>query len=84
MPKVVRWMVTLREPPVGVLAQAPISALSATQLAVRRKRATVFFRIVFTRSGCLVYSFRSDFICCLDQVSLDWPEKSEETSKARA
>src|SRR5438045_1205142 len=47
MPKVVRSMVTLREPPVGVLPQAPISALSATQLAVRRKRTTVSFRIFF-------------------------------------
>ena len=57
MPKVVRWIVTVRDPAVGVLAQAPISALSATQLAVRQKRTTVFFRIVFMRSGCPVYSF---------------------------
>jgi hypothetical protein len=58
MPKVVRWMVTWREPAIGVLAQAPISALRrATQLAVRRKRRTAFFRIVFRRSGRQVYSF---------------------------
>jgi hypothetical protein len=35
MPKVVRWIVTLREPAVGVLAQAPISALNAMQVAVK-------------------------------------------------
>ena len=34
MPKVVRWMVTLRDPALGVLAQAAIKALSATQVAV--------------------------------------------------
>src|SRR6476661_883211 len=41
---------------VDVVAQAPISALSATQLAVRQKRTPAFFRIVFMRSGCPIYS----------------------------
>jgi len=35
MPKVVRWMVTLREPGVGTLVHATISTLRATQLAVK-------------------------------------------------
>jgi hypothetical protein len=48
-------MVTLREPALGVLAQAPISALNATQVAVKGKRTRLFFRAISSvRSASVV------------------------------
>ena len=67
MPKVVRWMVTLREPALGALAQAPISALNATHVAVKGKRTKAFFKSDFIGSERLASLFvDSDSVCCSD------------------
>src|SRR5689334_18678293 len=84
MPKVVRWIVTLREPAVGVPAQAPISALSATQLAASRNGTTVFFRVAFMRSGYPVYSFAAILLAAWTRCHLAPPEQTRRLGDVRA